>query len=116
MFKHHNVHLVLTNQRWFDFITLTTRSFLCILITTSKNLYDAYLGETIVYLPPDERSIEQLEGVLHNPVAIDYFYEYLESLEQENDLNDNTDCAIETTQQTLVANHDITELKDDLKC
>ena len=78
---------MLSNQRWFDFVFLTARSFLCILITTSKNLYDAFNGETIVYLPPDERSIEQLEGVLHNPVAIDYFYEYLESLDQAYEMN-----------------------------
>lgn len=96
---------------------MTIRSLLCIIITTSKNLYDAYNGETIVYLPPDERSIEQLEGVLHNPVAIDYFYEYLESLEQENqNCFDNTEYPIQATEQTLVANHDRTVDQDDLKC
>ena len=38
----------------------------------------------MIMIPPDERSIDQFEMVLHNPVAIDYFYEYLE----EQDLNE----------------------------
>ena len=29
-------------------------------------------------IPPDERSVEQLETVLHIPVAVDYFYNFLE--------------------------------------
>ena len=35
----------------------------------------------MVLIPPDERSIDNFELVLHNPVAIDYFYEYLEEME-----------------------------------
>ena len=35
----------------------------------------------MILIPPDERSINQFELVLHNPVGIDYFYEYLEEME-----------------------------------
>ena len=38
-------------------------------------------------IPPDEKSIGQFENVLHNPVAIDYFYEYLETLEAQEENN-----------------------------
>lgn len=66
--------LSLVDLRQLDFALATTRSLLCICITTIKNIYDSFTADDIVYLPPDERSIEKLEGVLHNPVAIDYFY------------------------------------------
>ena len=67
--------LSLVDLRQLDFFVMTFRSLLCIGITTIKNIYESFHGDDIVYLPPsDERSIETLEGVLHNPVAIDYFY------------------------------------------
>ena len=79
---------------------------MCIGITTIKNIYESFHGgDDIVYLPPDERSIEKLEGVLHNPVAIDYFYQYLESLEQAYQGPDEDDNQLEIT---LLANHNHT--------
>lgn len=78
------VYLTLMNLRWYDFILLSTRSILLIIITSSKNIYDSFYGEAIIYLPPDVRSIKELEGVLHNTTAIGDFYEYLETLYQAN--------------------------------
>ena len=69
---------VIDDLRWIDFIFLTVRSFGCLLITAARNIYNSYSRDQMVLIPPDERSIDQFEMVLHNPVAVDYFYDYLE--------------------------------------
>ena len=73
--------LPLNELRWVGFTCLTLRSFGCILITSFHNLWASYSQDQVILIPPDERSIDQFELVLHNPVAIDYFYEYLEEME-----------------------------------
>lgn len=54
------------------------------MISTLKNILDTYRQEQVILIPPDETSVEHFENVLHNPVAIDYFYEYLETLEEQD--------------------------------
>ena len=71
----------LNMQRWGAFILYYSRSILCIFFTTIKNIYDSYHHEQFVFQPPDERNIEYLELALHEPVAIDYLYTYLEQFE-----------------------------------
>ena len=73
--------LPLDSLRWVDFATLTCRSLGCILISSLYNIKASYNKDQMTLIPPDERSIDQFEMVLHNPVAIDYFYEFLEELE-----------------------------------
>ena len=85
----HGETLPLNTLRWIDFACLTLRSLGCILITSLYNIWASFSLDQMILIPPDERSIDQFEMVLHNPVAIDYFYEYLE----EQDLNEQLDQA-----------------------
>jgi hypothetical protein len=74
-------YLPLNELRWVDFLALTIRSFACIVISSIYSIKESFKSDQMILIPPDERSIENFELVLHNPVAIDYFYEYLEEEE-----------------------------------
>ena len=71
-------YATLNSLRWVDFAVICSRSFICIIISTLKNIKDSTKQQELILIPPDERSIESLE-MLHNiDCAIIYFYEYLE--------------------------------------
>lgn len=83
-------YATLNSLRWVDFAVICSRSFICIIISTVKNIKDSTKQQELILIPPDERSIESLE-MLHNiDCAIIYFYEYLEQtiIEMEQSLND----------------------------
>jgi hypothetical protein len=72
-----------------SFIMFSIRSIFCIIITTCKNIYQSYTSDQLISLPPDEHSIEQLESVLHVPIAVKYFWEYLEEFKDTGSKLDN---------------------------
>lgn len=49
-----------------------------------KPIYQSYLDNQYILLPPVAESIETLDMVLHIPIASEYFYEYLDK--ESNDL------------------------------
>lgn len=63
--------------RWYLGDTLILRSWLCMLISTVKNIYDSFRVDQIVPIPPSEYQIQDLEQILHIPIAFDYFHEFL---------------------------------------
>ena len=71
-------YLSLNETRWLNFLYILVRSFLCIIITSSKNIYDAWTKDLRILPPPNERDIEELNMALRISTAIEYFYEYLE--------------------------------------
>ena len=71
----------LDQQSWGAFFLYFIRSILCIMFTTLKNIWDSYHHEQFVFQPPDENNIEQVELALHEPVAIEYLYAYLEKFD-----------------------------------
>lgn len=54
-----------------------------------KNIYDSYHFEQMVLVPPDERNIEELELALHEPLTVEYFYNYLKDLNDESQSKKN---------------------------
>lgn len=48
-------------------------------IATIKPLIESYKDTTIMSIPPHRESIESVDMVLHIPVAIEFFYEYLKN-------------------------------------
>jgi len=59
------------------------RSFISILISTSKNLYDTFYKDIIIEIPADESALDNLESVLRLPIALEYFFEFIQ---KENNL------------------------------
>lgn len=64
---------------------LIIRSFLSVLITTIKPLYHTHIDNDYTPIPPNKESIQSIDMVLHIPIAAHYFYEYLDSLNEEQD-------------------------------
>ena len=66
-------------MRYAYFILTFTRSILCVLITSIKNIYDSR-NKNIFELPPtNEQDIKDLSKALRNPTAFKYFEKYIES-------------------------------------
>lgn len=65
-------------QRLWALTLLSLRSMVVIFISTIKNIYDASRFDQLQLIPPDERDIEQLELALHEPIAVRYFYNFLD--------------------------------------
>lgn len=59
-----------------EFILLF-RSLLTILIVVTPPLYYMFKG-TYIPIPPNRENIEQLDMVLHIPIAAEFFFNYLE--------------------------------------
>lgn len=77
-------------MRWYTFIIFASRSTICILISTCKNVYDTFVIDQMVLRPPDENALDDLEMILHNTSALEYFYEYLKMQdEQQKELLEN---------------------------
>jgi hypothetical protein len=55
-----------------------------VLITTIKPLYQTYKGNVYIPIPPNKDSIDSIDMVLHIPIAANFFYEYLEKLNEED--------------------------------
>lgn len=70
--------MTLNELNWFLFTIISVRSLFLILVSSIYTLYQSYKSDQDVLIPPDVRTIVELEQVLHNIIAIDYFYEYLE--------------------------------------
>ncbi|CDW78152.1 protein kinase domain containing protein [Stylonychia lemnae] len=62
---------------------LVLRNFSVTLITALKPVYQTYMGNSYILLPPSVGSIETLDMVLIIPIASEYFYDYLDK--QVND-------------------------------
>ena len=67
-------------QKW-EYLTflLVARSFTVALITGVKPLYQSYLNQSFILLPPSLGSIDSLDMVLVIPIASDFFFDYLDS-------------------------------------
>ena len=46
-------------------------------------LYKSYQGELFFPIPPNRECIESVDMALHIPVAVDYFYNYLQSRQDQ---------------------------------
>ena len=55
------------------------RSISACIISSVPPLLETYKEETFFPIPPNRECIESVDMVLHIPVAIDYFYEYLKN-------------------------------------
>lgn len=57
------------------------RSFICIFISCIKNIQDCDKVENqVIIAPPDKGSIEDLDQTLRIPIALDFFWSYLEQM------------------------------------
>jgi ABC-type microcin C transport system permease subunit YejE len=61
------------------FYILVSRSFLASFFTAAYPLYQSYSDDIFFPIPPNRECIETVDFVLHIPVAVDYFYNYLQS-------------------------------------
>ena len=64
-----------------DFYVIFIRTSLSIIITSIKNLFDSYRWKNQIIISPDTGKLDSVENALRNPIAVDYFYDYLESKE-----------------------------------
>ena len=55
------------------------RSITACVISAIPPLVESYKEETFFPIPPNRECIESVDMVLHIPVAIDYFYEFLKN-------------------------------------
>ena len=69
--------LTISQLRWFNFSFIALRSTVCILISTVKNVYDTFVIDQMILRPPDENALDELEMILHNTSALEYFYDFL---------------------------------------
>ena len=73
-------------SEWFSLICcqriitygLITRSLLTMIVTSWPSIKASYQeGAQIMPIPPNRECIETVDMVLHIPIAVDYFYDYL---------------------------------------
>jgi hypothetical protein len=76
-------YLTINNLRWYNFVIFLSRSTICILISTCKNVYDTFVMDQMVLRPPDENALDDLEMILHNTSALEYFYDYLKNMDEQ---------------------------------
>ena len=69
--------LTISSLRWFNFTFILIRSLSCILLSTVKNVWDTFHMDQMVLRPPDENALNDLEMILHNTSALEYFYDFL---------------------------------------
>lgn len=85
-----NIYLFLIIQGsysdWFTLIQcqrivtygLIVRSFVTSYVTCWPSIKQSYVeGAQIMPIPPNRENIESVEMVLHIPIAVDYFYDFL---------------------------------------
>jgi len=65
------------------FWLILVRQIAIVLITTVKPLYDSSKDTLFFPIPPNRECIESVDMVLHIPVAVDYFYNYLISRHEQ---------------------------------
>lgn len=70
-------YLTISHLRWYNFGFITFRSTICILVSTCKNVRDTFVMDQMVLRPPDENALDDLEMILHNTSALEYFYDFL---------------------------------------
>jgi len=63
---------------------LVTRSFLVSLLISVRSIYQTYQSNSFIPIPPNRECIESIDIVLHIPLAIDFFYDYLEKLSHKS--------------------------------
>ena len=79
----HGNFLTISKLRWYNFSFILARSTLCILISTFKNVYDTFVMDQMVLRPPDENALNDLEMILHNTSALEYFYDFLKMQDEK---------------------------------
>jgi hypothetical protein len=77
-------YLPVNSLQYWNFAFIVIRSAVCILISTCKNVYDTFVIDQMVLRPPDENALDDLEMILHNTSALEYFYDYLKQKDEEN--------------------------------
>lgn len=75
--------LTINHLRWYNFSFITGRSTVCILISTCKNVYDTFVIDQMILRPPDENALDDLEMILHNTSALEYFYDFLKDQDEK---------------------------------
>ena len=55
------------------------RSLVAVSIMVIPPLFESYRDASFFPIPPNRESIESVDMVLHIPVAIDFFYDYLKN-------------------------------------
>ena len=75
----------MSGLRSIDFICVSVRSILSILITAVPNLWESYTLDQVAerIMPPSEAELETLTSLLRVPKALEYFMDYL--------INEDTD-------------------------
>jgi hypothetical protein len=64
------------------------RSVLSSYVTSWPSIRQSYVeGAQIMPIPPNRENIESVEMVLHIPIAVDYFYEFLMNREIEEEIH-----------------------------
>ena len=61
-------------------VVYTLRSLIAVTICSVPPLIETYKDASIMPIPPHRESIESVDMVLHIPIAIEYFYEYLRNM------------------------------------
>lgn len=64
---------------------LLSRCLLTVMISTFVPIYQTYKGNAFIPIPPNRESIENIDMVLHIPIAASAFYEYLDQLDEDEE-------------------------------
>lgn len=69
----------MSGLRSIDFICVSVRSILSILITAVPNLWESYTIDQVAerIMPPSEADLHSLTSLLRVPKALEYFMDYL---------------------------------------
>lgn len=74
--------LSLTQQNRIRTYLMITRSLVAVCIAVMPPLVSSYKDEFFFPIPPNRECIEQVDTLLHVPVAVDAFYDFLVSRPQ----------------------------------
>ena len=106
-----NTKYTIDELRWGDFGFIFLRSIGSIIITSFKNIWDSFQPSQQIIIPPDEGKIEDLDMVLRNTLPLDYFYNYLEQLGNNDVVGDTLDDKFRN-----INNYRLLALYMDIRC